>query len=842
MKRLLIPFAVLGMSFFLSACGGGESNMSNNTPPPPPKATWSNTKIVGKVTGTDLQLNNAYLGSFSSDFFGKTTLIQNVVSFDLSALVPGPKELFPDYYSSGCKGSNSDPAALVYGSASLNAYSVAGDPLGYIREKVVGGPDAALPEAALNRLYADRPFTYKGICSFKDEGGTTLTENVDITVQRGWNTLVFSRIGTVFTTANASPSDQIELAFTSFTPGAFIELEDEKLDFGSVDTVVVNANVVQAGNFSGTISLSTDIPALTVTPDTLTLSPLPKLAAQSGQASKAQAARLGALSLQPQLLSTRLTFKYTGTTNYSNQSFEVRVKDAGGEQVGQGNGHITVSRAGIDLYVYTYPLTLGRNSTVELPFVLTSVMGFGGTVIVGAGNLPGGVKATSQTVILSKDRPATGSLTLTSDASLKPGVTPVTITAQGEGRTASATLNLEVPKPAVVVSIVNAYNEIAVYQGGTGSIDVLVSSAFGFQGATTVKLTGLPEGVTAAPVSVQVKPMESTTLSIPLAVAADADLGTSSVQVTSLDSARPDGDGPPARLTVRPNRVSLGSIGQAGIVAGDTGIWVTRETYGNGGFETTLRHIVGGKDTAAISLTGTVYHLLSLPDGSVLASGSNNTWVVADKGAVPTAVAPNGAASGAVDHLGRIWFIQETYTGSGYQFRLARWTLPTGATETVDAIQAYGSGGQLFRSNNGRWMLYRPQYSAGGFKINVVTGEVSKLSLTNFFSSLALDDNGAVYFTENGPLQRINADGTVTIFNDTNPGILIGFDRENPTVLWSFYSNGIGRLDLNGNKFRNVTLGDTNRAALLTRGGIGVLTSEFSRGEGVNVSFLTILR
>ena len=205
-------------------------------------------------------------------------------------------------------------------------------------------------------------------------------------------------------------------------------------------------------------------------------------------------------------------------------------------------------------------------------------------------------------------------------------------------------------------------------------------------------------------------------------------------------------------------------------------------------------------------VTGPVYQLLSLPDGSVLASGSGTTWVVTDKGVMPTAVAPDGVTSGAVDHLGRVVFVQSTSVANGDQFQLARWTPTTGVTETVDAVQAYASGGQLSRSNNGRWMLYRPQNSAGGLKINTVTGEVTKLNLTNVLSSAALDDNGTVYFTENGPLRRLNANGTVTILNDTNPGTLIGFDRINSTVLWSFYSNGTGRLDPNGNKLSHVVL------------------------------------
>lgn len=801
----------------------------------------SNTLISGKIVGTDLQIGSAFLigSNPQNPLFGEAAVTNTVLTLDLSRLTPSGPDLADNFYVKGCSGDNSDPSARVLDSLSLNAYSPQSDLIGTVVEKVVAGPDTTLPNALIYRLYSDRPFTFKGECVLTTASGTVFTEKNDLKVVKGWNTLVRSVEDKAITIRNAAGGNRAELTFIPASPKVSVYLQPATLNFNSDQSITVDADLIQVGNYSGTVNLSTNLAGLSVEPSTVTLTPLPRIAAQ---ALNAPPARLAGLAIQPQKLTTRLIFSYTGTENLTDQAFRVLVKDAGAQSMGGGDGRITVRRPGIDLYVYTSPLTLGRSSTVEIPFVLTSVMGFGGAVTVTAENLPVGVKATSKTVSVTSDRPATASLTLTSDASLKPGVTPVTITARGEGRIASASLNLEVPKPSVAVSIVNAYNEVAVYQGGTGAIEVLVSSAFGFQGATTLKLTGLPEGVTAAPVSVQVRPMESTTLKIPLVVATDADLGTSSIQVTSPNSARPDGDGPPVRLTVRPSRVALGYISQAGLASGDAGIWVARDKYDAGGFTTTLRHVVGGKDTTAIAVTGPVYQLLSLPDGPVLALGSGMTWVVTDQGAVPTAVAPDGVASGAVDHLGRVVFIQSTYAGSGYQSRLARWTPATGALESVDAVQAYGSGGQFFRSNSGRWMLYRPQYSAGALKINAVTGEVTRLNLNNVLSSVALDDSGTVYFTENGPLQRLNANGTVTIFNDTNPGTLIGFDRKSPTLLWSFYSNGIGRLDLDGNRFTNIPLGNINRAVTLAGGGIAALTSEFSPGEGVDISFLTTLR
>ncbi|MFC6664142.1 hypothetical protein ACFP9V_01385 [Deinococcus radiopugnans] len=89
MKKLLILPAVLSLSALLSACGGG------GTPPltSPPTSTLSNILISGKITGTDLQIDSASLLSYDNPFFGEATVKNNILTLDLSQLIPGSEDL-----------------------------------------------------------------------------------------------------------------------------------------------------------------------------------------------------------------------------------------------------------------------------------------------------------------------------------------------------------------------------------------------------------------------------------------------------------------------------------------------------------------------------------------------------------------------------------------------------------------------------------------------------------------------------------------------------------------------------------------------------------------------------
>lgn len=806
----------------------------------------SNTSIAGKVVGTDLQLGNAYLGSFDNPFFGKTTLVKNVVSFDLSALVPGPRELLADYYGSrsGCVGNNSDSTAKIYGSTHLTVFGPQGDLLGYIDEKIVAGPDSTLPQATLNRMYSDRPFTYKGSCTYYDSASSPYTGTVDIDIRRGWNTLVLSQEAKAFTTRNAASDDRIELTFTSAEPRVVFDLGSAELNFGDSDSVTVDAEVIQVGNYSGKLSLSTDLPGLTVEPATLTLNPLPKL---SAQAVEGRSPLFSALGLRPQKLSTKLTFKYSGDGNVYNRPFSLLAQDSGGRQVGRGSGLISVSRPGITVSVYGPELELAPSSTKRLPVLLTAVGNFSGEVTVSLSGLPAGVSAPASKVNLQYY--GSTELTLTSGASVKSGTYPLTVTAQGGGKSATATVNLVVPRPSVQISIDASTQAIA--QGEQATIGVDVQSQDGFSGPTTLQLTGLPAGITSAPLVVQVTPNTVTTARVPLTAAADTALGVYRVQVGSSDLSSTQYPGQnTVALTVRPARTALGADIGPGIAASREGVWVAATAYDQGNRTSTIKHVVAGKIKASYTVPVQINKLLTLPDGAVLAMNydtySDEVYRVTNDGISAALARPRDLAYGAVDSQGQVWFVQTTPEGIGGEKKeLARWNPATGAVTVVTTPQPIEPGGSLTASNDGKQMVYFSAYANKALKINTVTKTISNLNVSagGASTSMALGNDGLIYFTAYGQLKRLNTDGTVTTFqNQSQISRLVGFDQKDSGLVWALDSDGVVRINAATNQLTSLSLGQTSAATLLPGGGLGVLTLENYFGSGPRETFLSILR
>ena len=364
----------------------------------------------------------------------------NVLTLDLASLVPATDDLLSSFYSTGCSGTNPGIAsALILDSLSLNAYSPQGDLIGTIREKIVSGPDAALPNALVYRLYSDRAFTFRGECQYTLTDGTVITEKNDIQAIKGWNTLVFAGEGQNVPVYKSASGNRAELTFTSAAPRVAVRLNPESLTFSDNDLLTVDAHVIQIGNYSGTVKLSTNIAGLSVEPATLTLNPLPKM---SGQSAGGRSARLRMLNLQPQLLATRLTFRYAGTTNLTNTPFEILVKDSNAAQA-VTHWNMTATRAGIAVFLGTQDSLLPPSSSRVLPVTLQSVGNFRGNVTVSISGLPNGVSTAPVAVDLNGYGSA--QLVLTSTAELKSGTYPLTITAQSGASVTRADFNLVVP-------------------------------------------------------------------------------------------------------------------------------------------------------------------------------------------------------------------------------------------------------------------------------------------------------------------------------------------------------------------------------------------------------------
>ncbi len=808
----------------------------------------SNTQISGKVAGTDLQIDSANLLSHSDPFFGEAMVKNNVLTLDLASLVPATDDLLSGFYSTGCSGTNTDASALILDSLSLNAYSPQGDLIGTIREKIVSGPDAALPNALVYRLYSDRAFTFRGECQYTLTDGTVITEKNDIQAIKGWNTLVFAGEGQNVTVKNAASGNRAELTFTSAAPRVAVRLDPESLTFSDNDLLTVDARVIQIGNYSGTVKLSTNIAGLSVEPATLTLNPLPKM---SGQSAGGRSARLRMLNLQPQLLATRLTFRYAGTTNLTNTPFEILVKDSNAAQVGNGTGKITVTRAGIAVFLGTQDLELPPSSSRVLPVTLQSVGNFRGNVTVSISGLPNGVSTAPVAVDLNGYGSA--QLVLTSTAELKSGTYPLTITAQSGASVTRADFNLVVPRPTVSVKLGSTSFHPLLPQGETTTVAVELQSLNGFSGSTTVQITGLPIGVTSGPVNARITPNTTTTVQVPLTAAVDAKLGSSSALVSSPDQGLNQSIYERTfTLNVVPARVALGPAVGFALAAGSDGVWFTSSVYdaAQSNYVHTVKHIVAGKITASHNVKNSASNLLSMSDGSVLAfdTSSADTFQVSDQGVKTLSSKPYALASaptnGAIDGQNRIWFIQETPVGiGGVERNLAYWNVVTGSITLVRSPHNF-TNGTFTRSNDGHTILYTSYTLPKALKIDTNTGAISEIGtpIGNEPGSVAYRTDGLVYFLRNRQLSRINSDDSIT----TLDGIgmvdrILGFDKKNPDVLWAISDSSVLKVNVLTNDVTKTLVGNSV-GVLLTDGGVGLMISQWaSTGSGYD-RFISVLR
>lgn len=649
-------------------------------------------RIAGRINGNTLKIARVILNASAQPPFGVADVdATNSFDLDLSGQTPPAGGFY--LLTEGCTatGANTNPTARVWGNSVFDAYGSQGDHLGTVEERVISGTGSLAPQTRILRMYALADTTFQGTCSYDSwYGSTPFSEDYDITLKAGWNAVAVTESGNHYVYRNVDSDTRTELRFFSAEPGVSVSLNPATLTFSNDAAVTVDAQLTQVGGYSGTVTLKTDDPNLTVEPSTLTL---PALTAQALKP-EAMGGRLAELGLSPQSLTQKLTFRYTGSENTS-RSFALNVLDASGNRVGGGYGSLVVQRPGINLSTYAPSgLEVTPNSSVKLYASLSSTGNFSGTVTLRLEGLPEGITADTRTVSL--DGYASSELTLTGGETLTPGEYAATLIAEGGGYSARSGVKVVVPKPTVSVQVQNSYSGIGVYQGTTGSVRVNVSGNAGFRGSTTLTLTGLPAGVSANPVTVNVVANATTTVDIPLQVEAGATLGSSSVRVTGSDVQPSSSSGyyETFQLNVKPARTLIGTLSSPAPAA--EGLWFTADntyTYASGGYQTTFRRFAGGKTAQEVKFNNVSPQLLPIPGGDVyvLSSGGNTVYRLKDDGTTTLLTAPsaNRLSYGAVDSQGRVWFIQSVGEQVGaYTYGLCRWDPATGSVTTVDTTRS----------------------------------------------------------------------------------------------------------------------------------------------------------
>jgi len=218
-----------------------------------------------------------------------------------------------------------------------------------------------------------------------------------------------------------------------------------------------------------------------------------------------------------------------GATPVSNQLITITASGSG-VGVASGSLSLTVTASGIALSVGTPSVTLtagGGSQTVGVTLTRTN---YTGAVTLSVSGLPAGVTATST----DPGTGNTGSIVLQASAAASlVGNQTVTVTASGSGvSAASATFSLTVAgAPAISLSLGTPSATLAA--GGAAQTVSVTVTRTNYTGAVTLKVTGLPTGVTATITD----PGPGNTGSIVLQASAAASLvGNQTVTVTASGS------------------------------------------------------------------------------------------------------------------------------------------------------------------------------------------------------------------------------------------------------------------------------------------------------------------
>ncbi|QFP77006.1 hypothetical protein [Deinococcus sp. AJ005] len=401
-------------------------------------AAISPAKISGTVTGATFPAGYVLLGNADGVSANSRGTLSASGEVDLKLAAPpstgSSSTLLPPSFS-GCTFTGTSTANPdIFRFSRLYAYSAQGDPLGEIQEELVAG--ATVPGSTVARIYSTAASQTSGTVDCGNSGSVVY----DLDLKAGWNAVEYSAktdVPTRLTLKSLDPAAASQLKGRLFESFVNVALGTAPLTFAANETVSVAARFQQVGGVSGTVTLSTDVPGLTVEPTRLTL---PTLGAAQGQS-----AFLQGLGLAPQQLDTQLTFRYTGTVP-GTLPFRLLVNDSAGRPVGGGYGTLSVQRPGIklDLGTSVPEEFVCQGETGAIRGQLVSLFGYAGSVTLSLKGLPAGVSAAPVQVTLGANTSTEITLPITVAKGASPTQRDVTIEVSGPGATSSVSLALGV--------------------------------------------------------------------------------------------------------------------------------------------------------------------------------------------------------------------------------------------------------------------------------------------------------------------------------------------------------------------------------------------------------------
>ncbi|ULH14127.1 hypothetical protein MF271_02275 (plasmid) [Deinococcus sp. KNUC1210] len=415
----------------------------------------------------------------------------------------------------------------------------------------------------------------------------------------------------------------------------------------------------------------------------------------------------------------------------------------------------------------------------------------------------------------------------------------------------SGNINVSLIIPGVYAYVNN--NNVSLAQGGTTTLSVNLSSVNGLNGPVTVSLSGLPSGVTVTPQTVQVTPSSGGTANIQLSATADAVTGTSTV---SLLIDRPNSNtstySTQATLNVVPARTLLSTQSVADVLPARAGTWIKSNPIylGNNQNSLTLTRIQNGQTIKSIdfaySASDNTPLLLPTPSGNIILSTYSLIELLHDDGGPQDSYLTGGtgwsASTIAADYRDRVWALKtNTYTEvplvSLTRYDPNTTTLnpainaPTGELVTIDDSGMIAQNSTLRVSNDGRTMVITSSTPGKTFAINTETATITNLNMTlNDPSNVVVGNDGTVWISSYGTIQRRNPDGSLTAISGLQGSTLIGIDRQDPDILWLNNSNKIVRFSISGQSVKTLDFSTFNvfKAVLPFSGGLDVASGSYN--------------
>lgn len=727
-KRLMSPLLLSGL---LVACGG-----STPTPGPTPDTT-DPAVLSGQLSGWNYgALTPAMVSRLGDD---SVPLTGSRIGSDgtVSVTLPAPTStasLMSDCTFSGARSVPDVQIDLV----DVVAATSQGDLLGTVTQtrRSDGEP--------LTRMYSSADATFRGTLRCR-----TLSLDLNLDLRAGWNTIIVKQpSASALQFASVDRTVPTDLKFVAYSPEVvFSFTDDSPLVLRAGQSAKREVRVYQDGGISGDVTLSTDLPGVTVTPGTLSL---PTLRAQRAPA---RPRGLGALGgPRTQAVTTTLTFA-------------------------AGSGAATFSG---ELHL------LARQN--------------GRTV--GGARLQADIRVPSAQLWLGGD-------------------------------------------------FLNGY------VGESSTLALSLTPQDGLSGPVTVGLVDPPAGVSAAPRQVTLTPGTTTNLDLAVQVAGTATLGDLKLKVggDSIGVAT-------ATLRVKPARTRI-EVQQApsSLTPAAQGVWITSAYTYTAGAKTlaTFQRLVDGKAATEVKLENVSGGLISIPGGDVYAAGTWNDsgkkfYRFDDAGKVtaydvPAAISPQALLSGPVaDAQGRVWYVGTAKEEVGvFRYGLFVWTPATGQIAAVDPEGAYSSNSSnlaFSRSASGRYLLYLGGYNSKPVLIDTETAKTTVLPTTGggTVESGAVSDTGEAWLLAYGALTRVNTDGTSTTFPAPSGASylrLLGFDRQQPGVLWLTTYQGVARV-ATGSTPTLILTDQPMGSALNAGGGLTFLTTG-SAANGTPLAYLSTL-